>query len=563
MSARAFENYQSNLWPVVGALARRGFAVAPDEARDLMHDFYLDEWERLGTLYDPDRGPFERYMLGAFFQFARRRIARDYSRRKRVRELALTLAAADATAPSVDQIVDEDSRTQLMRRALSTLPTLQREALNHFLGNPAANERDVARQMRMTRYRLRETLVEAVGRLATELDALDRDDELEHQVAVALWRDGRTAAETATFLDQPIADVRRIRKRIVEHLLTALQTSARKTSRSENMFRADTHGTDPDGADVPGSDNTESRISGVSITGGRPTRGNAPLSFLQRVLLSRDPELLRQLRKRAAEVTAALDAVAGTPFTENENRAIAADPWWLAQVYEVLGGEDDTQSREAQIEAAIDDLLSNQEREIAGAFLGLVSSIPQEDMRKWRAQFSLLPQVSHSVLQGLQQHWRDASASDDVAMWLRHGITPATFFEATIGLQLLLERCIEDSHAGSKTVVLLEFGHRAVDHTIDPNSVSVPRQQLLAQIRSSADCPAGAEESVLTWTCLAATRHPLIFQGFKVLAASGPVLAVVSAPDNVATDLMHRWMYEPPNEDDRLENPKVANLRWG
>jgi hypothetical protein len=112
-------------------------------------------------------------------------------------------------------------------------------------------------------------------------------------------------------------------------------------------------------------------------------------------------------------------------------------------------------------------------------------------------------------------------------------------------------------------VVLLEFGHRVVDHTTDPNSVSVPRQQLLAQIRSSADCPAGAEESVLAWTCLAAARHPLIFQGFKVLAASGPVLAVVSNPDNVMTDLMHRWMYEPTNDDDRLENPKVANLRWG
>jgi hypothetical protein len=76
---RPFEKYQSNLWPVVGALARRGFAVAPDEARDLMHDFYLDEWERLGTLYDPSRGPFERYLLAAFFQFARRRIARDYT----------------------------------------------------------------------------------------------------------------------------------------------------------------------------------------------------------------------------------------------------------------------------------------------------------------------------------------------------------------------------------------------------------------------------------------------------------------------------------------------------
>jgi hypothetical protein len=92
--------------------------------------------------------------------------------------------------------------------------------------------------------------------------------------------------------------------------------------------------------------------------------------------------------------------------------------------------------------------------------------------------------------------------------------------------------------------VELEFGSRVTDHAANPDSVSVDHQQLLAQIRTSPDCPPGAEEPLLRWTCLAAARHPLIFKGFKVLAASGPVLAVVNAPENTATDLMHRWMYE-------------------
>lgn len=560
---RSFETYQKNLWPVVGALARRGFTVAPDEAHDLIHDFYVDEWKRLGELYDPNRGPFERYLLRAFFQFARQRIARDYSRKKRVRELASTITDSDAEVPSAEEIVDSHSRTQLMQQALARLPPVQRKALRHFLKNPSANERDVARSMRMTRYRLRETLVDAVGRLAMEFDSIDRDDELEHQVAVALWRDGRTAAETATLLDKPVADVHVIRKRIVDHLLTALQTSARKTSRSENiMFRA---GHDQDGFDATGGSGgsgpgiSQLRVNGVLVsTSGGVSPGSEALILLKKALVTRDPELLQQLRRRATEVTAALDASDGAPFTEAESLTIAEDPQWLAQVYEALGGEEpEAPSREAEIEAAIDSLLRNQEREIAAAFQGTAYSLP-EDLRLWHRWFGRLRQVTAEVLRELQHYWPEASRSSDIAELLRYGLTPASFFEAAMGLQLLLERSIRDSRSGTDTIVMLEFGH-VTDHAMNVRSVNIPRQQLVAQIRSSPDCPPGAEESLLTWICLVAARHPLIFQGFKVLAAPGPVLAVVSDPQNTTPDIMRRWTYEPSgHEQMRFGATRVA-----
>src|SRR5690242_11774226 len=99
---RIFENHHRHLWSVLGALARRGFVAQPDEAGDLLHDFYAGEWEKVCDHYDPKRGPFKHYLVKSFFQFARRRIARDYSRKKRMLEFAGLADIRDA--PSVDEV---------------------------------------------------------------------------------------------------------------------------------------------------------------------------------------------------------------------------------------------------------------------------------------------------------------------------------------------------------------------------------------------------------------------------------------------------------------------------
>ena len=44
--ANDFQTLQRPLWLVIGRLARRGYAVQPADARDLIHDFYLEEWSR-------------------------------------------------------------------------------------------------------------------------------------------------------------------------------------------------------------------------------------------------------------------------------------------------------------------------------------------------------------------------------------------------------------------------------------------------------------------------------------------------------------------------------------
>ena len=509
---RIFENYQRQLWPVIAALARRGFAVPPDEARDLIQDFYVDEWQRFSENYDPARGSFERYLFGAFFQFARRRIARDYSQKKRMTELSTIVNLSDG-APPLEEVLDENARANQMREALAQLQSHHREALESFLQDSSANERTVARQMGITRYRLRETLTDAVGRLATQLHSLEPKNDIEQNVADALWRDGLDARETADLLGVLVSDVHVIRKRIVNHLLSALHTSTRKTSRSENMFRADLNS------------------------------NRDPLGLLKRVLSSRDPQLLQQLRIRAGEVVAALDAD-DEDFTDAEGEVLAEDLQWLAQVYDVLGSDDDAEmdTEEAEIEAVIDDIHGQQEREIVQAFNMLTTYLPHH-LSDWGKWFGELREVDHDTRLSLSRRWSELGAGDSIEQLTRYGLTPATFFEATIGLQLLLERCIADSTAGISSVVLLEFGSGVAQRPTDPRYVTVSRDQLLAQMRSSPDCPPRADKPLLQWTCSAAAFRRRLFEGFQVFGSTGSVLAVILDPANRSGDLLYRWSY--------------------
>lgn len=511
---RSFESYRRQFWPVIGALARRGFAVRPDEAQDLIQDFYVDEWERLDHRYDPDRGPFERYLFAAFYQFARRRIARDYSHKKRMLELS-TIGNVSDEAPSLDEELDTETRAERMRKSLARLPSAQRKALAAYLAHGAANERDVAREMGITRYRLRESLTDALGRLASELDSLRPAGDLEHKVAVALWRDGMDARETAALLGLRVPEVQAIRKRLVHHLFSSLHTSTRQTSRRDNMFRV-----------------------GSKINDG-------PLDLLRRALTTRDAELLQQLHKRAAEVVAAL-CEEDRDFSEMEVRVIAEDPQWLARVYEALGDEDvlGLDAEEAEIEAAICEIHEDQDREIAQAFQILTAYLPQA-MVQWRKWFDNVPLIGDAASAELCRKWGELGAGDNLQGLTQFGITPATLFEATIGLQLLFERRMADSHAGLESVLSVEFGPHVSEREAGRKFVSVRREELLAQMRSSADCPPNAEEPVLRWTCLTAARRPRLFEGFKVLGASGAVMAVVHDPENRGSELLLRWSYEP------------------
>jgi len=262
-----------------------------------------------------------------------------------------------------------------------------------------------------------------------------------------------------------------------------------------------------------------------------------PLSLLKRVLITHDPQLLQQVRSRATEIVTAMDSE-DEQFTEEEIRSIAQDPGWLAQVYEALGSQadGDVDVEELEIEAAIEEIHADHDSEIAQAFSILTDSLPSP-MVDWAYWFGTLPDIEPETAGELYARWSELGTGRDILDLTRHGITPVTFFETAAGLQLLLERYAAES--SSAPVALLEFGHASESYADRDPSV-IGREQLLAQVRSSPDCPPGAEGALLMWTCSAAARRPRMFSGFQVLGASGAVLAVAADTSNVGHDLMHR-----------------------
>src|SRR3954471_6523094 len=73
---QAYRTYSGLLIGALGGLARRGLRVYPDEAFDLIHSFFLDEWPMIAANYDDTKGELRPYLYAAFIRYARRAVLR-------------------------------------------------------------------------------------------------------------------------------------------------------------------------------------------------------------------------------------------------------------------------------------------------------------------------------------------------------------------------------------------------------------------------------------------------------------------------------------------------------
>src|SRR5579862_4195018 len=75
--AEVHERFTPLLITAAGDLAEEGLNVAPGDALELVHDFYVVALEGVLTGYRPYLSKFSTYLYWAFRIFARRRIARE------------------------------------------------------------------------------------------------------------------------------------------------------------------------------------------------------------------------------------------------------------------------------------------------------------------------------------------------------------------------------------------------------------------------------------------------------------------------------------------------------
>ena len=143
-----FTSYEPLLWGVLSRLARDGYVAPPNDARDLIQDFYADEWRGLVERHDPERGSPTAYVAGAFYRFARRRIFKLQTWRSRLADVKDLERHPD---PSTDQRAQRDEflweeRLARVRAASDSFLRFHGKYCVRSLKQRRAVERDLARR---------------------------------------------------------------------------------------------------------------------------------------------------------------------------------------------------------------------------------------------------------------------------------------------------------------------------------------------------------------------------------------------------------------------------------
>jgi RNA polymerase sigma factor (sigma-70 family) len=222
-----YRQYHALFYDVLARLARQGFSVQPEDSEDLIHEFFAEVWGDLSGRYDPNHGSPPSYVYGAFLRFARSRIIRLKRWQQRLKDLddMASNVAQPGTGSLVESLVYRE-KLDAIHDALTALPTNQRMLLLDYFQHGPRSERLLSRSYRLTRYSLRQRLIEALGRVAIHVGERGNLTDPDWHVAVALWYEGRTVEEAALRLGRAVPDVREARDRIIELLSRALHGTA-------------------------------------------------------------------------------------------------------------------------------------------------------------------------------------------------------------------------------------------------------------------------------------------------------------------------------------------------
>ena len=159
-----FAQYERLLWHVLGSLSRRGYFVPPDEARDVLHDFYVEAWRGLEQRFDPDYGTFSAYVAGSFYRFARRRLVEMNQWRNMLDDLSDLEESPSPTLGPAD-IHEEREAIELVQRAVASLPRFDRQLLQAYVAADEPSERVLAATHSLTRYEVRRRLASAMAKI--------------------------------------------------------------------------------------------------------------------------------------------------------------------------------------------------------------------------------------------------------------------------------------------------------------------------------------------------------------------------------------------------------------
>jgi RNA polymerase sigma factor (sigma-70 family) len=480
----AYEELRPHLLGALAKLARRGFSVSPWDGLDLIHDFFVEAWDGINSRYDPSKGTFHAYVYAAFVHFARPRIVSlQRLQNSLVEPGQLDLLHSREEEGSNDLYVLPENSKQVVREAVSRLPPRQREILSRYLYANSRVERMLAKKFSLSRYALKQTLVDALGRVMVRLDKPARMPERDWKVAIALWRDQRTIDETAAYLGMTLHQVREANSRNARSLTEAMKRYY------------------PTGGTQPRRNTMKSQSGLIS-----------PHDLLEKVLKSPgNEELLGQVRERAAAVLTALENSESFGLSEDEMREV--DPLWVAEVYEAMaaatprGGED--------FEAAETLFRANREEEasIGAAFREtLLADLPEHLRYIERCFPHSTPQVDEDEQRELLQEPSVQAGMPYTEPLVPYGVTPLTVFYTTEAVSSLLDRLMRYEMINSDAAVGLEMNRVEINgRRTDLLSVN----ELVEEIRDVSECGGAVARALYCWSVQAAQYKPFLFNGFR------------------------------------------------
>jgi len=497
---QAYTKLRPLFFAAFGSLARRGIVVSPVDSMDLIHDFFAEAWLGVENRFKPDRGSFESYAYGAFIQFVRPRIVRM----RRWQNCLIGPKELDAF-PAIQNEEPEPGDQERVREALAKLPEGEREIVRCYMYRDYTSERALAKELGISRYRLHEILVDALGRLAVSFDRPEGFQPKDWAVALALWRDRRTVNEAATVLQLTPQQVRSAYRRNFEFIAEALkhyQPRSWSPARREKMA----------------------------------TRSNAALVLFQKALHSRQQlEMLPDIRANAHEILLALEAMDDSPAMELNLEEVS--PQWVAEVYDAIFQGAGAGLQPAVAEAQAREAHEKEDTAIGKAFRNELLADLTEELR-FPAEVKALRKISHKEWERLGRAPDVRAGSPESELWLAHGIRPLTVFLATKSISGLLGRYLRRGVLPNGPIVL---GDESVRIANDDKTTCPVSDHLKAEIARRAECTPKIAGALYLWLIQVAQYKSWLFAGFEAKPQPGGRTVLLTRSEENFEQTYQRW----------------------
>lgn len=501
----AYSDLRPVFFGAFGKLAQQGFKAAPTDTLDLIHDFFAEAWPGVTRNYDPQKGPFEKYVYVSFIHFVRPRIIDTIHLRNSVIEYDQII---DSTKEGISVEPDFEFRIDLQRlqTAMDHLSPFEHDLLKQYLSFDAPSERALSREFELSRYKLRSALISALGNMIVWLDRPNLLSALDWKVALSVWRDKHDFAGAAKSHGLTIHQIKSSNLRVLKFLSQVL-------------------------TNYHGRDSLHSRSTHMAT---KPTPRSAEALFTEALKSRNDLQLLEQIRFHADLILA--EMASAIQFGPSDEELNDIDDEWLGACYNALAAEKMIDDVTEEFYATADD-----EESVGRAFSQGLMTINRADIRQFKSDLAFLPSIAPEEVEELLQTPSAKGAGYDAIPLARIGLTPLSVYYGTEAVSYLIQRLMDQDLVPRDDVIFLGADEVLVD---EERHEVLTWELTIDEIQRLSICSHETSVQLYRWLIQVAQYKPYLFAGFKSDPAGDGGGVRLYANDTRFENLYQRWGFE-------------------